>query len=375
MTQITYNDIRPTIPKSTIRSLYKTINENVSRASGYGSYYGKFSSVLKNLDRMKLNNLPTNDVLPGYTFITRPKLNLTTTAIRHNRVLSMLDTDNPDSIQFMIRCLLDTTYAKRSDIIDKVIRSPFLNHNSPFLTPLCNSLVASGGWPTPVLEVETTPSGFYGEDMTYAGGTDKLSKTYDLDLTFREMPGGIVMSLLHTWFLCMDLLASGYLTPYPKYIYEGKMCYDVSIYRFILDPSRRSIMAWARATGCFPKSIPIGAIFDENESEFYVSSMQKYSVPFVANKVEYNDPILLLEFNMLMERYFPRLRNVKGDLGLMNVRDRGNTNYIGLPYIDLEGGNNEINFYATEAELYDPSADILNGLINNIREAEKLTGD
>lgn len=370
---VSYADIAkaPQLPDTNdIRKLMHCINESVARASGAGSYYGKYQAILSRMDRLKYNIMPPHSALPGYTFITRPKLNFSTSSLRQNRISSLIASDRPDTIPFMVRCLLDTDYAKRPDIREKVKQSPFLDPRNPFIVPLCNSVVSSSGWPTKVMEVETTPDGFRGENMTYAKGTDDLAKTYDINLTIREIPGAINLNILFNWFLGTELLTSGVMTPYKRFIYGGRLCYDASIYRFVLDSTRTRILVWTRATSCFMKSFPMGQIFDENENEYYVSSMSKYNVPFVANMMDHQDPIVLQEFNMLTERYWPALKDpVANDL--VDVTEYGALNYAGIPHIDLDG-TNRLRFYATREEVEDPAKIALNKLMNKIRAAEEI---
>lgn len=58
-----------------------------------------------------------------------------------------------------------------------------------------------------------------------------------------------------------------------------------------------------KATGCFPKSAPVGALFNLNRDEVTLSSAMNFSIPFTVNDVKYQDPGILSDFNLLVKRY------------------------------------------------------------------------
>ena len=80
--------------------------------SGAGPYFNQIQTYLTCLDRFKGNILPINTMESGLTFITRPRLCLQSSNIRNNRRMAALDTLNPTSMAFMIRCLLDTNFGE-----------------------------------------------------------------------------------------------------------------------------------------------------------------------------------------------------------------------------------------------------------------------
>jgi len=353
-----------------LRKIYQAINESVYRGAGAGSFYGQYQTVLRGLNKHGTNPLPTNTELSGFTFITRPRLNLATSSIRQDRILSTLDTLHETSLPFMIRCLLDTKFSTvHSDLANKC---PFLEARSPFIIPMSNCITNISGWPDYVIDTETTAGGFFSEDFTFAKGSDRLNRTYDLNIEFREIQGGIILTLAYIWSRWIDLVTKGDVIAYHEDIANNRLEYTCSIYCFTLDPSLRCISKWAKATGCFPISVPIGLAFNMSNTENFISAMTKFSIPFKANKVEYMDPIILLEFNMLTERYWPALRNVGS---LTQVPAGPEYNYKGLPHIDLTRGLNELNFYENNTALKDP-LDNTKRLLNdkfNQANADKLS--
>lgn len=278
----------------------------------------------------------------GFTFFTRPKLNLSTPSIRTDRILSMLDTLDTNSVAFAIRNSLDSKLKTLYNL--SMNNSQFVNPVNPFISVLSNRLVSLNGWPDPTLDVETTEGGYFSESITYPKGHDQLTRNYDLSLTFSDIQGSIVHHIFYMWFRWIYLATRGRVTAYMEDIEARRMCFTSSIYRFVMDPSNRYITKWAKATGCFPRSTPTGAYFNYDSTAGHTDVAMNLSVPMtVSGKVEYMDPIILKEFNMVVEKSF------KKGYGFKPARDRLRVllNFRCIPYIDLSGSN-ELQW------LYDP---------------------
>jgi hypothetical protein len=118
----------------------------------------------------------------------------------------------------------------------------------------------------------------------------------------------------------------------------------------------RTIVKWAKATGCYPASLPLGDVFNFGPGDSQIHTSQQFTVPFVVNNVSYMDPRHLAAFNKLVRRYSPNIENK----GLRtSAKATAANNFIGIPYIDLYGGTNEMRFMATKEELSDPTDALL----------------
>ena len=120
------------------------------------------------------------------------------------------------------------------------------------------------------------------------------------------------------------------MIPYPDDEFMQRLNYTVSIYRFITDPARQNVLWWAKATGCFPKSVPVGALFNVNQDEVILSSAMNFSIPFTVNAVEVNNPAILLDFNILMRRYCPSIHT--NSFKTIDPTNKNN-NFDALPYV------------------------------------------
>jgi len=304
----------------------------------------------------------------GFTFITRPKLNLSPMSIRSDRILSMLNTLDPDTVGYAIRAMLDTKLTNLCNISTKA--SSFLNEANPFIPILSNRLVSLNGWPDPTIDIETTEGGFFSESITYPKGSDMLARNYDISATFSDVQGSIVYMLMTMWTRWIMLATRGLVTAYMEDIEARRMCFTSSIYRFVMDPSNRYITKWAKATGCFPRSVPSGAYFNYDANASNVDVSMNLSIPFtVSGKIEYMDPIILREFNMLIEKKTGAAWSNKAGTstlsgGIATFKpalnyDRLMTNFRCLPYIDLSYGSNELQW------LYDPNDTTVSSIMSN----------
>lgn len=335
--------------KQAMCNFLEAILDQSNRYAGKGSYNNIFQNFNSRLDRLGGTYVPLNTLNSGYTFITRPRLNLTGANIHNNAIMTTLYANDPKSVAFMMRMLLDTRASRGSalylgpgidsgatltneilDLHKRSIESPLFDVYNPFMTPLCNGLKGISGFPDFNLETEENSGDFHSGNFTYAKGSDFNNRSCEMSLEFRDCQGSVILSLFYYWCLYIALQAKGILVPYPDDEFEQRLNYTVSIYRFIMDPSRRNVLWWAKATGCFPKSVPIGSLFNVNQDEITLESAMNFSIPFTANDVKVNDPAILLDFNILMRRYCPDITSsTYTTIDSTNAYD----NFNALPYV------------------------------------------
>lgn len=347
------------ITTDTLKDYFKHVVSESFRQMGQGGYENQLQLFLTRLDRLGAAVVPLNTMNYGFTFITRPRLNLTSANLIQNPILATLRTTNKASVAFMIRALLDTRLSMGADLIidgkyesgalrntevdefgQLCMDSGLIDVNNPFFVPLCNGLKGISGFPDFNIETETSEGDFHNGDFTFAKGSDMNNRTQELSLEFRDTQGSIILSCFYYWCLYMALQAKGVVMAYPDDIYQQRLNYTVSIYRFVTDPTRTQILWWAKATGCFPKSVPIGALFNVSQGEETISSARDFTIPFTANDVKVNDPGILADFNALVQRYNPGLP--AGDyapLELPGERMRPDLNFTGIPFIVTPGSD------------------------------------
>lgn len=333
--------------------------ENSYQYSGFGSAESIFEKTWAEIDRYGSRLYTPNKVSSGLVFISRPQLNLNSLNLRMNRFLSMLDTFDPTMIQFAIRASLDG-YSRKMYYGDLVKRCPFLKATSPWFNILGNTLSDISGSPAKTIETYTSTGGFYSESYSHAIGSDGNKKPIDLQLTFVDPQGGPVMAIFQYWMEYIERVTTGELIPHQHYIEKRRLDYTVSIYRLLLDPSRRYVYGWYKYTGCFPINLPTGAMFDMSRSEYWVEACKNFTVTFrcvVPGKP--NDPIAIQEFNMLTEKYCPAIKNYFGarteaertNSGVIMSGTNASDNYTGLPYIVATNAGPRLVFFVTPDEI------------------------
>ena len=342
-----------TIPDDLRQQLLDAVTESVAIYAGRGSSQSVTEMLLSKHDRFGNSAVQINSEMVGLTFFTKPRFNMTTQSLRQDPTLAMLDTLDPQSWMFALRCNLDTVFSRRPDIKALAEYCPWFNSDSPFNVPMSNMLVGVSGWPDFSVEYETTESGYFSEDMTLVRGSDWGRRTYDLSCTFRDIQGGYMMAYFYYWLIAMTLQMDGTIVAYPDDRDANRLNYTCSIYRFVMDPSMRTITKWAKATGCYPVSIPIGDVFNFGPGDSFIHTSQQFTIPFKANNVKYMDPRHLAAFNTLVQRYAEN--NFTGADNRVKTEVRAETNFTGLPYIDLINGTNELMFLAQKEELIDPT--------------------
>lgn len=339
------------------------------QAAGAGSFESLYPKIFTRFDRFHKRYYTPNTVYSGYTFITRPRLSLTATNLQADRYLQLFNTTNNQTIQFAIRCLLDTVFSNIGSgniSKDKLLECPFFDPYNPFIPILTNTVQDISGFPSQDIATFTTEGGFFSEDQRFAMGSDRNNKSFDLNLSFTDVEGGLVMALFKLWLTYIDLVTTGEVLAYTDDIVHRRLNYTVSIYRFLVDPTNRYIVNAAKCTGCFPTNRPVGAIYDVSRAERYVEAAKNFTIQFSCNKFEENDPIILLEFNTLMNRYCPGIgltanSNGKAVERYVEVPYELDYNYVGLPYITIkEGSRPRLDFR------YQPSHRNSSSLQNNL---------
>lgn len=306
------------------------------QSKGAGNPQTQIAQFFSRFDRFGNSMVPQNSEFDGYTFITRPRCNLSLTNVVADDKFSAMRSNDPREYPYVyaIRCLLDTRFAARDQ---NSHGCPFFDPSAGYNTLLFNSIKSISGFVDPVLEVETSQGGFFSEDQTYVIGSDRLAKTYDLQLQFRDIQGGPVAALFDYWCQYMGNLQDGTMVQYGDDIDANRIAYTVSIYRFLTDRSRRHISKWAKCTGCFPVTAPCGVPFNKNQGESLIEAAKEFSITFKCNRIEYNKPVIISEFNTITRRYagWDSAAGPKGVGSHPAFAPRAQNNFSGLPYIRI----------------------------------------
>ena len=357
-----------------MEQIYHNLMEQNYQAAGAGSFESLYPKIMTRFDRFNKRYYTPNTVFSGYTFITRPRLCLTAENLHANRYMQLFNTTRADTIQFAIRCLLDTKFSNPNASMiptTNIWHCPYFDPRNPFLSILTNTFQDASGFPSQHIESYTSEGGIYSEDIRFAIGSDRNNKSFDINMTFTDIEGGLVMSLFQLWLTYIDLVTAGECLAYVDDIVHQRLNYTVSIYRFIMDPSNRFIESWSKCTGCYPVDRPGGARFDVSRSERYVEAAKNFTIQFTCNKYEENDPIILVEFNTLMQRYNP---NIGGSTRrLKSVPFSSEFNYVGLPYVILRNYHRPIlDFRYFPHNEQNTTTKYIDNINEQVKEAQKV---
>lgn len=308
--------------------------------SGHGHQDAQIAQIFHSIDRYERSLAPKNVEQTGYTFITRPRLNLSDVNLAADRRFTGMRSGNVNDVAFGLRCMLDTQFCR--DNLAMAQACPLIDVQNPFAVLLCNALTSISGYNDPILATETTDGGFFQESQTYAIGGDRMARGYDFTLTFRDYPGSPVAAAFDYWYQYMMNLGDGSMIQYADAIDANRLDYTVSIYRFVVDRTRKVITKWSKATGCFPTNAPTGVPFNKGQSESFVTANDNFSINFKVNHVGYtNDPLIIQEFNILVRRY---LAKKSSDMNYKVYTSEAQNNFTGIPYVGIGDFGYELMF-------------------------------
>lgn len=244
--------------------------------------------------------VPSNKDVYGFTFFTRPQLNLQSDNLRNERRFYPLLTQNELTIQRFVRMSLDPRlgygYQFMNDSIP-AISCPVLDNQNAFFAVLTNNLNSISGWPDIVAPTFDSKPGLYKEVWSIVDGITRNYESFDIDATFRNTRGDPILYLFYIWIHYASLVFEGRLSPYIDMISENEIDYNTRIYRLVLDRQKDTVTKIAATGPAFPISVPTGSFFDYNNEKPYNDQNKDISIRFRCLGVDYQDDILIKEFN------------------------------------------------------------------------------
>lgn len=182
----------------------------------------------------------------------------------------------------------------------------YIRYTSPFIPLFTNHCTELPGGRDILLSAKETEGDYYGGKLTTPTGIGEINSCGEITLTFEDNYWMQVFHTIYTWILYIDLVSRGEIMPRITNIWEKILDYTCSIYVFVLDKDQSFIRAWAKYTGCTPRSISMGGVKHSNSNDDF----KTVSVPFAYNHVEYFDPQIFTDFNYVAgteyERYIKK---------------------------------------------------------------------
>lgn len=309
-----------------------TLNK-VFRTTPVGSIETSVGDVFYGLNhRQQPSPVPINKDNFGLTLFVRPQLNLASANIRAQRQFIPLMNQEPASIQRIVRCSLDP----RLSFNDSSFESPFVDNTNAFIPILTNHLLTCTGWPDPVAETFTSKPGAYKEVYGHIDSAIDKFSSFDITLTFRNMVGDPITLLFYTWLNYACDVYTGTLSPYPDYLVKHELDYNTRIYRLVLDRNKRFVQKIACCGAAMPISVPLGSAFNFDSTTPLNMANQNISVNFRCFGYNYNDDIIVYEFNRVVQIFNTQMRDENIDTAMVKipVHELNKFNNKGYPRIN-----------------------------------------
>ena len=294
------------------------------------------------------NPVPRSKDMYGFTFFTRPQLNLTKLNLSNYRGFYSMMTDNNMSYQKYTRLMLDPRIVSSKE---QGATSPFVDPLNPFIPLLTNNVTSVSGWPDISAPTYTTESGIYGEESGFVDGITNHYESFDLDVSFKNFKGNPLIYFFHVWVKYATLVFEGILNPYLDMITENEIDYNTRIYRLVLDQNKKYVTYIGSTGASFPLNVPTGSIFDFATDTPYNSKNEEISIRFRSFGFIAFEDILKVKFNQTLAIFNPNMRAIlKHDFNNLGsakaARESENTlhkvpgsSYVKVPHNVAMGGD------------------------------------
>ncbi len=333
----------------------------IEQQSGRGSSRSSLSNLFTGFNhRMAPLYAPKNTDSVGYTFFTRPDLNFNKQNLNNSRkLIEVLRAGRSSQSAAIIGMLDPENEIMALDPAHCKLGSPFhskvqFDNRMAFIPLLSNLLVSLTGFPDSTLDVWSSDEGLVREQVSYVDSILEINNRYALSASFRNIEGDPITTFLNFYLDYISGVRRGWYQPRTANILQRRVDYQMRVYRFIMDPTRRYIRKYGIANAVFPVNDTMGAVMNINGNSPLVSDNDQINVQFEAIGAYYNDPIILQEFNDTVAMFNTDMLPLydsgtsfvprgKDSMMLIDRSEIALFNYRGFPHIDTN--SYEISWY------------------------------
>ncbi len=330
---------------------YKAGRERIQQKSGRGDSARTISNIFMGYNhRMAPLYVPKNQDSVGYTFFTRPDLNLNEANVNASRRIREMLRGGYGSQVAAIIAMLDplnemTALTKSSIALGSALKSGIgFDNKQAFIPLLSSTLVSLSGFPDSTLDVYTSEEGLKREQWSMVDSTYQINYAFSLSASFRNIEGDPITTLFAIWLEYMAGVKDGTFIPRYRNLVQREIDYQTRIYRIITDPTRKWVRKIGIANACFPLNDSLGAIMNVPGNAPFVTNNDQLDIQFQCNIAQYLDPILIQEFNDVVSMFNPGMYPLDeddtvfvpkdGDLVRLSDAELPYFNYYGYPHID-----------------------------------------
>lgn len=271
------------------------------RESGLTRSGGAITDAFLGFDHRRTGNTHSkNTDNQGFVFFTRPILNLSYNNLLQDRMFLPFLKNEPKSFYTSVRIMLDSWLTDMAKGEGDPVTSELFDDRQAFMPILSNALLSLDGFNDITLDTYTAPEGKRRESYYIVDDIAEVNNTFDLTANFQNLPGDPISDIFYLWARYMGNVFIGEMDPYASMIVENEIDYQTRIWRIITDPTKQWVKKIGCANACVPLASPLGASFNYNAEQRIVEDNDQVSIPFRCVGSEYNDPILVNEFNGLV---------------------------------------------------------------------------
>ena len=341
-------------------------------ANGIGDLDIALGAAVRNINiRSQTALVPQNKEQTGLVLFTKPNCYLHDVACATDRMLSVLMTTNPSSYHSIIRASLDPT-GHREDQLDgspPYVNCDLVDPDSIFIPLLTNTCLELTGWPDPILDTSDSTPGRRQEVYGYTDGIFRIHGKFTLTGVFKNIPRDPVRQMLDVWCLYQSNIARGKTFPSLKSIVKRRVNYQTRIWRIVLDDTRQIVTRIGCAHGARPVVTDIGRVFDYS-SERPITEASNVTTQFICYGAEYNDPILIHEFNLTSTWFCQGLRHKeRRDVEYVKLKPE-EWQIFGGAYPLIDEDTNEMQWWVTK-ERYSAIIDYYGGTMDKSARSAK----
>lgn len=344
-----------------------------------GSLDKAIGNNLYGLNHQQINGqVPSNRDTYGMTFFVRPQLNLQTDNVRNVRQFTPLLSANPLSLQAFVRGMLDPRIGDGYQFNALTVPprpNPFVDNNNAFISVCTNNLNSVSGWPDLVAPTHTSARGLFNEEYTMIDGLTRNMETFDLDVSFRNTRGDVLLYMFYIWLHYASAVFKGDLVPYMDYITENMIDYNTRIYRLVLDQQKERVVKIGACGAAFPVSVPVGSFLDYNKEKVYSDQNKDITVRFRCMGMDIMDDILVKEFNATVVIFNPSMDDSVREKSMVHVPRilLGSFNNRGYPRINPD--NNNLEYWVFPELFHMKTSTVLNKNVSTVNQDLFESGD
>lgn len=238
-----------------------------------------------------------------YLFFTKPDLNIYAEMTNDSKTIDLQKAGEFDPNLLLTKPTAGRLhpalgyYPYFVDIDDRIpevlasLQASKVGDKNPCMTKLSNRVINTLDLPSVTTENMETSSNIFGTRIYHRKTSVKSDENFDFTLEFSDNANLEIYHIFKAWNDYNTLKNKGILAPAIDHIINKEDHSKISIYKLVVDEDGITIRFWAKLIGCYPTGVPREAFSDP------IAGVRAYSVPWHADFVVDNNPMILADLN------------------------------------------------------------------------------